>query len=74
MPGVIGKLLSEKGLSLATMEDGTRGIIASTLTSVAGPAEYYRGGLIAYSDDVKINWGGASRAFHAIWHNQRQCC
>lgn len=26
LPGVIGKLLSEKGLSLATMEDGTRGI------------------------------------------------
>ena len=57
LEGVIGKWLSEKGLTLATMEDGTGGVLASILTSAAGSAEYYRGGLIACSDQMKIAWG-----------------
>ncbi len=57
LPEVIGKLLVEKGLNLATMEDGTRGLLASMVTNTDSSARYYRGGLIACSDEMKVNWG-----------------
>jgi len=57
LPAIIGKLLTEKNLSLATIEDGTCGLVASIITSVDGSSKYYRGGLIVSSDDIKISLG-----------------
>jgi len=54
---VVGKWLSVKGLTLATMEDGTGGLLANTITNASGSSEYYRGGLIACSDETKVSWG-----------------
>lgn len=54
---VVGKWLSEKGLTLATMEGGTGGPLANIITNAAGSSEYYRGGLIACSDEMKVTWG-----------------
>ena len=57
LEGLIGGWLGKAGLTLATIEDGTGGLIANKLTTVPGSGEYYRGGLVARSDDIKIAFG-----------------
>ena len=54
---LIGGLLREKGLSLATMESCTGGLLASTITDVPGSSNYFKGGLVAYSNEAKESWG-----------------
>jgi nicotinamide-nucleotide amidase len=51
---VIGQHLRAQGLTLATMESCTGGLLGSTLTDAPGSSAYYRGGIVAYSADVKI--------------------
>jgi len=53
MEQVVGDLLVAAGKSLATAESCTGGLIGSRLTDVAGSSVYYRGGLVAYSNDLK---------------------
>lgn len=57
LPAVIGKLLTVKKLSLATMEDGAHGFISNIITSIGGSSRYYRGSLVVSSDDIKITLG-----------------
>lgn len=47
------KLLTAKGKTLATAESCTGGTIASQLTAQAGASKYFRGGVVAYSNEVK---------------------
>ena len=54
---IIGGLLREKSLSLATMESCTGGLLASTITDVPGSSNYFKGGLVAYSNQAKESWG-----------------
>lgn len=53
MEEVVGNLLRERGLTLATAESCTGGLIGHRLTDVAGSSEYYAGGIVAYSNDLK---------------------
>ena len=57
LEGVIGNWLGNKGMTLATMEDATSGLVANMITNASRSSEYYRGGLIASSDETKITWG-----------------
>ena len=41
------------GIPLATAESCTGGTIASRLTALAGASAYFRGGIVAYSNEVK---------------------
>lgn len=59
---VLGKLLVAKKLTLTTAESCTGGLIGHTLTSVAGSSAYYQGGLVAYSNDLKIQHLGVSES------------
>lgn len=52
---IVGKLLKEKGLQLAVAESCTGGNIAHLITSVAGSSAYFKGGVVAYSNEVKQN-------------------
>lgn len=47
------RLLSARGLTLSTAESCTGGNIAHLITSIAGSSEVFRGGVVAYSNDVK---------------------
>ena len=55
--GVVGQLLVGKGLSLAVAESFTGGFLTHTLASAPESERYFKGGLIATSDEVKIALG-----------------
>ena len=50
---LVHKTLIEQGKTLATAESCTGGNIARLLTAQAGASAYFRGGVIAYSNEVK---------------------
>lgn len=50
---LVHKTLTERGLTLATAESCTGGTIASQLTAQAGASAYFKGGVVAYSNEVK---------------------
>ncbi len=49
----IGELLKAKNLSLSTAESCTGGGIAALITSVPESSEYFNGGIVAYSNEIK---------------------
>lgn len=48
------KMLRESGLSLAIAESCTGGLLCSNITDVAGSSDYFLGGIISYSNQVKV--------------------
>jgi competence/damage-inducible protein CinA-like protein len=57
---VIGRLLIDKGYTLAVAESCTGGKLADRITRVPGASRYFTGGVIAYSNDIKINQLGVA--------------
>jgi nicotinamide-nucleotide amidase len=43
-----------RGLTLATAESCTGGLVAARLTSVAGSSDVFKGAVVAYADEVKM--------------------
>lgn len=56
----IGQLLRAKGLLMGTAESCTGGRIANMITLVAGSSDYFAGGVVSYSNEVKQNVLGVS--------------
>ncbi|MBQ8672574.1 MAG: CinA family protein [Bacteroides sp.] len=50
----IAQLLTAKKITLSTAESCTGGGIASAITSVPGSSEYFVGGIVAYSNELKV--------------------
>ncbi|MEC9208847.1 MAG: CinA family protein [Bacteroidota bacterium] len=48
-------LCVEKDISIATAESCTSGFLASKITSIAGSSYFFKGGIIAYQNDIKID-------------------
>jgi len=57
LESVVGRMLRERGLMLATMESCTGGLLASTITDVPGSSDYFKGGLVTYATEMKLAWG-----------------
>lgn len=57
---VIGRMLLEKGQTLAVAESCTGGYISHLITSVSGSSRWYKGGVTAYSNEIKQNLLGVS--------------
>ncbi len=53
----VGALLRQRGLTLATMESCTGGMLADTITNVPGSSSYFKGGIISYTNEMKIASG-----------------
>jgi len=49
------ELFIERGLTLATAESCTGGNIAHLVTLKPGSSEYFRGAIVSYSNEVKVN-------------------
>ena len=45
---------SGRARSIATAESCTGGLLAARLTDLAGASDYFRGAIVAYSDEVKV--------------------
>lgn len=60
LPGAVGKLLKSRAATLAVAESCTGGLLGKLLTDTPGSSEYFVGGVIAYSDDLKRNLLGVA--------------
>ena len=52
---VVGNLLIAQGKTLGTAESCTGGSISRLLTRLSGSSAYFKGGIVSYANDVKIN-------------------
>lgn len=54
LPSVVGRLLRERGQTLALAESCTGGFVSHLITSVPGSSAYYTGGVVSYANAVKM--------------------
>jgi nicotinamide-nucleotide amidase len=54
LAGALGRALLDKGLTLATAESCTGGLAGHLVTNEAGSSAYYRGGVVCYSNESKM--------------------
>lgn len=59
---VLGKILSKQNVTLSTAESCTGGKMAELMTSVPGASKYFKGSVVAYATEVKINVLGLSES------------
>ena len=57
---VVGHLLKQQQKSISTAESCTGGKIAAALTSVSGASKYFKGSVVSYATETKINVLGIS--------------
>ncbi len=58
---VVGRLLHDKGQTLALAESCTGGMISHAITKVPGSSEYFLGGAVVYSNSLKERYLGVER-------------
>lgn len=51
---VVGKLLSQKKLTIAIAESCTGGLVSNRITNVPGSSNYFERGIVSYSNESKI--------------------
>jgi len=51
----LGRMLMKQGKTMATAESCTGGSIAQFITSNSGSSAYFKGGVVAYSNEIKSN-------------------
>jgi nicotinamide-nucleotide amidase len=56
--GVLAKLLTKAGATLATAESCTGGLMAQQLTAIPGASHFFIGGVASYSEKMKMAWVG----------------
>jgi nicotinamide-nucleotide amidase len=59
---VLGKLLTQKGKTVATAESCTGGKIAEVITSISGSSNYFRGSVVSYATDTKVSILGVKQS------------
>ena len=54
LESAVGRVLLEKGLQFGTAESCTGGYIAHLMTRIPGASRYFKGTIVAYSNEVKM--------------------
>jgi nicotinamide-nucleotide amidase len=62
LAAALGRVLVERGLTLATAESCTGGMAGSLITAVAGSSRYFKGGAVCYANEEKVRQLGVSEA------------
>lgn len=57
----ISQLIWERGMTLGTAESCTGGRIAEAIISMPGASSYFKGGIVSYTDEIKVNLLGVDR-------------
>jgi len=55
IPNLVGNLLKSKGLMVATAESCTGGNIAHQFTLIPGSSDFFKGSVVAYSNEIKTS-------------------
>ncbi|WP_433813250.1 competence/damage-inducible protein A [Flavobacterium johnsoniae] len=58
---VVGKLLAKQNKTVSTAESCTGGKVASLLASVQGASAYFKGSVVSYATEAKVNVLGVSQ-------------
>ncbi len=57
----IGDLLRLTKLTLGTVESATGGLISHMITDIFGSSDYYKGSIVSYSNEIKIEVAGVKK-------------
>lgn len=57
---ILGESLKQRGLTFATAESCTGGLVGHKITNVSGSSEYYLGAVVAYAYQAKVDLLGVS--------------
>ncbi len=55
LEAVVGRLLDERGKTVAVAESCTGGLLGERITSVPGASGWFRGGVMAYANEAKVD-------------------
>jgi nicotinamide-nucleotide amidase len=58
---VTGSILAERKMKIAAAESCTGGLVSSKITNVAGSSEYFMDGIVAYTNEAKIEFLGVKK-------------
>ena len=64
---VVGEMLRKNHATVSVAESCTGGMLGERFTSVAGSSDYFRGGFITYTDEMKVELLGVSPEI-LEWH------
>ena len=62
LENVVGELLIAKGKTIATAESCTGGFLAHLVTKIPGSSRYFEGGIVSYSNAIKVNQLGVQES------------
>ncbi|MBM3140744.1 MAG: competence/damage-inducible protein A [Chloroflexi bacterium] len=57
LASAIGQMLEEQGLTIGLMESATGGAVGNTLTDYEGASTYFKGSIVAYTAQAKVDLG-----------------
>ena len=57
---ILREIMHARGLTLATAESCTGGLVSDRITNISGSSEYFPGGIVAYSYEAKTSLLGVS--------------
>jgi nicotinamide-nucleotide amidase len=67
LQAAVGRLLTNRGFTVCTAESCTGGLISKRLTDLPGSSKYFLGGVVAYSNEAKIDFLGVpERCFREV--------
>ncbi len=56
----VGRMLKKSGITLSVAESCTSGLLSHKITNVSGSSEYFKGGVVAYNNEIKERVLGVS--------------